>query len=183
MLEITQSAGPSEIEESNVFANFLEIKQKNEALKSNVYAHFLKQTSTSQHRLLTTFDSEKGRRQMAFLQDQVPFPKGSFDYKKIVFYFDANQIHPIDQMDMHRHSSENIFSTMTNTIMALSKLKNSLSNVQSQLNIEKISSLAKDNRVKSLENLVIEIGYDPTDVKVVEDIIKKKKIDIAALRK
>lgn len=72
---------------------------------------------------------------------------------------------------------------MTNTTMALSKLKTALSNVQSQLKIEKILSLAKDKRVNSLEDLVIKIRYDPTDVKAVEDIIKKKNTNIVALRK
>lgn len=82
--------GPSETKESNVFTNFLEINQKNEALKANVYAQFWKKTSTSQHRLLTTFDNEKGRMQMDFLQAQVPFPKGFYDYKKTIFSFDTN---------------------------------------------------------------------------------------------
>jgi len=72
---------------------------------------------------------------------------------------------------------------MTNIAMELSKLKTALSNVHSQLKMEKISSLENDNRVKSLEDLVIKIGYDPTNVKVVEDIIKKKNTDITALRK
>ena len=49
--------------------------------------------------------------------------------------------------------------------------------------MEKISSLAKDNRIKSLEDLVVKIGYDPIDINFAEDIIKKKNLDIAALRK
>jgi len=67
--------------------------------------------------------------------------------------------------------------------MALSKLRTTLSNVQSELKIEKISSLAKDNRFKSLEGLVIKIGYDLIDIKAVEDIIKKTNADITTLRK
>lgn len=86
-------------------------------------------------------------------------------------------------MDMHRQSGEMLFSTMTNTTMALAKLRTTLSNVQSHLKIEKISSLAKDNRVKSLEDLVIKIWYDPFDVKVAEDVIKEKNVDTIALRK
>lgn len=96
----------------------------------------------------------------------MPFLKASSDYKKTVFYF-----------------GDIILSTMANTSMALSKLINALSNVQSQLNIEKISSLAKDNKVKSLEDLVIKIGYDPTDFKSTEGIIKKKNTNIVALKK
>jgi len=34
--------------------------------------------------------------------------------------------------------------------------------------MEKVSSLAKDNRIKSLEDLVIKIGYDPKDINVAQ---------------
>jgi len=43
--------------------------------------------------------------------------------------------------------------------------------------------LAKDNKIKTLEELVFKIGYDPTNVKEVEELIKKKNVDIASLRK
>ena len=66
--------------------------------------------------------------------------------------------------------------------MSLSKLQVSFANFQSQLKMERASS-AKDNRIKYLEDLVLKIGQDPKDVNVVEEIIKKKKLDIVALRK
>ena len=69
--------------------------------------------------------------QMEFLQATIPFPKNHVEYKKTVFCFDASQIHPIDHMDMHRKTREMIFSTMTTTTMSLSKLKDTLPNVQS----------------------------------------------------
>jgi hypothetical protein len=59
----------------------------------------------------------------------------------------------------------------------------SLNNVQTQLKLEKISSFEKDNRIKTLEELVLKIGYDPSNVKEVEEMIKKKNVDIASLRK
>jgi hypothetical protein len=49
--------------------------------------------------------------------------------------------------------------------------------------MEKISSFAKDNKIKTLEELVLKIGYDPANVKAAEEIIKKKNVDIASLRK
>ena len=52
-----------------------------------------------------------------------------------------------------------------------------------QFQLEKASSQAKDTRIKSLEDLIIELGNDPKDVKVVERLIKKKNDDIAALKK
>jgi hypothetical protein len=75
------------------------------------------------------------------------------------------------------------FSTLAHASSTVAKLQVSLSNVQTQLKLEKISSFAKDNRVKSLEELVLKIGYDPSNVKAAEEMIKKKNADIASLRK
>jgi hypothetical protein len=49
--------------------------------------------------------------------------------------------------------------------------------------MEKISSLSKDNKIKYLEELVLKIRYDPSNVKEIEEILKKKNSDIASLRK
>jgi hypothetical protein len=89
----------------------------------------------------------------------------------------------MDQMDIHRKIGEMIFSTFTNTSLTTSKLQVSLNNIQSQLKMEIISSLAKDNKIKSLEELVLKIGYDPSNVKVDEELLKKKNVDITSLRK
>jgi hypothetical protein len=133
--------------------------------------------------VIISFDTEKGRMHMAFLQAQVPHPKAVSDYKRETFEFDVKEVHPADQMDMHRQTGEMIFSTLENTSMTAAKLQVSLNNVQSQLKLEKISSLAKDNKIKSLEELVLKIGYDPSNVKAVEELLKKKNVDIASLRK
>jgi hypothetical protein len=76
-----------------------------------------------------------------------------------------------------------IFATLANTSMIVAKLQTSLNNVQSQLKMENISSLAKDNKIKSLEELVLKIGYDPSNVKAAEEILKEKNVDIASMRK
>ena len=67
--------------------------------------------------------------------------------------------------------------------MAASKLQVSLNNIHSQMKMEIMSSLAKDIRVKALEGLVIKLGYDPRDIKGVEEMMKNKNVDIQALRK
>lgn len=46
-----------------------------------------------------------------------------------------------------------------------------------------MSSLAKDTKTKALEYLVIKLGYNPSDIKAVEDMIKNKNAGIEALRK
>ena len=73
--------------------------------------------------LLSAFDIEKGRMQMEFLQGQVLYPKTTTNYKNTSFEFHIKDVHPIDQMDMHRHTGEMIFSTLKNTSMTTSKLQ------------------------------------------------------------
>ena len=51
------------------------------------------------------------------------------------------------------------------------------------MKLENISSFAKDNMIKSLEELVVNIGYDPSNVKGTEEFLKKNNVDISSMRK
>jgi hypothetical protein len=166
-----------------IFEKYDTIKKKNQTLTSSTYAQFQKQSSTAQHRLLSAFDTEKGRMHMAFLQAQVPDPKVISDYKRATFEFQAKDVHPADQMDLHKQTGEMISHTLARVATSASKFRVALSNAQTQLKLEKMSSFAKDNRIKTLEELVLKIGYDPANVKAAEEMIKKKNADIASLRK
>ena len=55
--------------------------------------------------------------------------------------------------------------------------------MKDQMKLDKASLYAKDIRIISLEKLVIQIGFDPTNVKPVKQLINKKNEDIAALKK
>jgi hypothetical protein len=113
----------------------------------------------------------------------VPQPKTISYYKRLVFEFDVAEVHKADQMDLHKKTGEMIFSTLANTSTNAAKLQVSFNNVQTQLKLEKVSSLEKDNKIKSLEELVLKIGYDSSNVKAAEELIKKKNANIASLRK
>lgn len=58
-----------------------------------------------------------------------------------------------------------------------------LANVQSQLKMEKVYVLAKDTRIKNPEELVIKLGYDPSNINVAQKLVKEKNLDIKTLRK
>jgi hypothetical protein len=120
---------------------------------------------------------------LAFLQAQVPQPKEITGYKRSTIAFDTKKFHPTDQMDFHRQIGEMVFSTLAHASSTVAKLQVSLSNVQTQWKLETISSFAKDNKIKSLEELVLKIRYDPSNVKVAEEMIKKKNAYISSLRK
>jgi len=89
----------------------------------------------------------------------------------------------MDQIELHKQTGEMVYSTLANKALLAHKLQNSLNNTSAQLEFEKASSLAKDNRIKYLEDIIIELGHDPKDPKSIQALIKKKEDDIAALRK
>ena len=113
--------------------------------------------------------------QMTFLQRTVQQPKSLVDYKKTKFEVLAKDVHPIDQIEFHKQAGEMIYSTMTNKAMSVHKLKKSLDNIITHFKLEKASSQAKDNKIKSLEDLVIEIGYNPNDIKAAKKSHKEEK--------
>ena len=95
----------------------------------------------------------------------------------------AKDIHPMDQIELHKQTGEMVYSTLADKTLLAHRLQNSLHNTVAQLELEKASSQAKDNRIKSLEEIIIELGHDPNDPKGVHALMKKKDEDIAALRK
>jgi hypothetical protein len=106
----------------SIFEKYDMIKKKNQMLTNNTYTQFWKQTSTAQHRLLSAFDTEKGRMHLAFLQAQVSQPKEITDYKRSTIFFDTKQVHPADQMDLHRQTGEMVFSTLAHASSTAAKL-------------------------------------------------------------
>ena len=105
------------------------------------------------------------------------------DYKKIDFEVLTKDKHPIDQIELHKQTGEMTYSTLTGKAITSHQLQNSLNNISAQFQLEKASSQEKDTRIEALEDLIIELGHDPKDVKATEKLIKKKNDDIAALKK
>jgi hypothetical protein len=60
----------------------------------------------------------------------VPQPKEIVDYKMSIIVFDTKQVHPDDQMDLHKQTGEMVFSTLAHASSATMKLRISLNNVQ-----------------------------------------------------
>jgi hypothetical protein len=58
----------------------------------------------------------------SFLQAQVLDPKAITDYKRETFEFHTRDVHPADQMDLHRKIGEIIFSTLANASTVATKL-------------------------------------------------------------
>lgn len=49
--------------------------------------------------------------------------------------------------------------------------------------MKKVFALAKYIRIKTLEDLVIKVGYKPEKINAIEELVKKNNLDIETLRK
>jgi hypothetical protein len=105
-----------------IFEKYKLIKKRNQTFTSSTYAQFRKQSSTAQHRLLSAFDTERGMMHMDFLQAQVPDPKVITDYKRATFEFQTKDVHPADQMDLHKQTGEMVFHTLAHASASAEKL-------------------------------------------------------------
>lgn len=76
-----------------------------------------------------------------------------------------------------------VYATLVEKATRAHELEESLKGTNTQLDFERMSSTAKDNRIKTLEDLIVDLGHDPKDPKAVRTLMKKKDDDINALRK
>ena len=120
---------------------------------------------------------------MSHFNPKVQQPQSAADYIRTNLEVLAKGIHPLDQIELHKQTGEMVYSTLADKALLAHQLQNSLNNTFAQLDLEKASSLAKDNRIKSLEEIIIELGHDPKDAKCIKALMKKKEEDIVALRK
>ncbi len=59
---------------------------------------------------------------MVFLQAQVLDPKVITDYKRATFEFQTRDVHPTDQMDLHKQTWEMVFHTLAHASSSAAKL-------------------------------------------------------------
>ena len=70
---------------------------------------------------------------MSFLKPTIKQPKSLTDYLKTDFEVLAKDIHPINQIELHKKIGEMVYSTLTSKAMMAHRLENSLSNTTAQL--------------------------------------------------
>lgn len=138
---------------------------------------------TNQQRLMSAYDIQEGKMILSDFKPKMQQPQSAADYIRTNLEVLAKDIHPMDQIELHKQTGEMVYSTLADKALLAHKLQNSLNNTSAQLELEKSSSLAKDNRIKILEEIIIELGHDPKDAKGIKALMKKKEDDIAALKK
>jgi len=169
--------------DSSIKKQFADIKARNEPVRYQLYNQLLRMAPTNQQRLMATYDIQEGKMTLSHFRPTMQQPQSTVDYIRTNLEVFAKDIHPMDQIELHKQTGEMVYSTLADKTLLAHRLQNSLHNTATQLELEKASSQAKDNRIKSLEEIIIELGHDPNDPKGVQALMKKKDEDIAALRK
>jgi hypothetical protein len=138
---------------------------------------------SNQQRLMSAFDVSEGKLTMSHFMPTALQPQSTADYLRTNLEVLAKDIHPMDKIELHKQTGEMVYASLADKTLDNYKLTSSLNATASQLELERASSQAKDNRIRSLEEIIIEIGHNPNDIKGIQEILKLRDADMAALRK
>ena len=116
---------------------------------------------TNQQRLMAAYDIQEGKMTLSHFRPTMQQPQSAADYIRTNLEVLSKDIHPMDQIELHKQTGEMVYSTLADKTLLAHRLQNSLHNTSAQLELEKASSMAKDNRIKSLEEIIIEWDMIP----------------------
>lgn len=162
---------------------FIDIKRRSDPIKVQLYNHLLNMAPSNQQRLMSAFDVSEGKLTMSHFMPTALKPQSSADYLRTNLEVLAKDIHPMDKIELHKQTGEMVYASLADKTLDNYKLTSSLNATASQLELERAPSQAKDNRIKTLEEIIIEIGHNPNDIKGIQEILKIRDADMAALRK
>ena len=100
---------------------------------------------------MAAYGIQAGKMTLSHFRPTIQQPQLAADYIRTNLEVLAKDIHPIDQIELHKQAGEMVYSTLADKALMAHRLQNSLYNTSTQLELEKASSLAKDNRIKCLE--------------------------------
>jgi hypothetical protein len=135
--------------DSEPFKRFMEIKEKGVEIKQDAFSQMY-DPETSHTRMLSAMDFEKGKLNIVVLETR--------ENKRTNITFDLNALHPIDKMDLHRKTREMVNKDIITTTLGMKKLQVMKDNLTSQLKYEKLANEIKMNKIKELEQWVIDLG-------------------------
>lgn len=138
---------------------------------------------TNQQRLMSAYDVQEDKMIMSHFMPTAAQPQSASDCLRTNLEVLAKDIHPMDKIEQHKQTGEMVYASLADQTLDNYRLQNSLNNTASQLELERASSQAKENRIRSLEDIIIEIGHDPKDIKGIQEILKLRDADMAALRR
>jgi len=106
-VEVSSFRVPTD-KDQDIKERYKEMKARNERLKAQTYAQYLKLTTTNQTRLMSAFDIKEGKMQMTFMKPTTQQPETASDFKRVDFEVLARDIHPTDHIKLHKQAGKMI---------------------------------------------------------------------------
>ena len=78
---------------------------------------------------MLAYDVKEGKMKMTFIKPATQQLRTTTDFKRVDFEILARDIHPINQIELHKQTGEMIYSTLTWKAIAGHQLQNSLNNM------------------------------------------------------
>lgn len=75
---------------------------------------------------MSAYDIKEGKMIMSYFKPQVQQPQSAADYIRTNMEVLAKDIHPIDQIELHKQTREMVYSTLADKAMLAHKLQNLL---------------------------------------------------------
>ena len=93
-------------------------------MRIHVYNQYLKMAPTNQNRLMSAYDIKEGKMIMSYFKPKVQQPQSTAEYIRTNLEVLAKDIHPMDQIELHRQTGEMVYSTLADKAMLAHKLQN-----------------------------------------------------------
>jgi len=93
-----------------------------------MYNQYLNIAPSNQQRLMSAYDIKEGKMLMSYFKPKVQQPQSAVDYIRTNLEVLAKDIHPLDQIELHKQTGEMVYSTLADKEMLAHQLQNSLDN-------------------------------------------------------
>ena len=148
-MEVTSTSTKQQSKQgSDIKKAFTDIKARNEPVRFQLYNQLLRMAPTNQQRLMAAYDIQEGQMTLSHFRPTIQQPQSAADYIRTNLEVLSRDIHPMDQIESHKQTGEMVYSTLADKAILAHRLQNSIHNTFAQLELEKASSQAKDNKIK-----------------------------------
>lgn len=86
------------------------------------------------------YDIQEGKMTLSHFKPIMQQPQSSSDYIRTNLEVFSKDIHPMDQIELHKKNGEMVYSTLADKTLMAHRLQNSLHNTTAQLELQKASS-------------------------------------------
>lgn len=126
-VEVTSSRQQGR-QNSDIKKVFTDIKARNEPVRYQLYNQLLRMAPTNQQRLMAAYDIQEGKMTLSQFRPIMQQPQSAADYIRTNLEVLSKDIHPMDQIELHKQTGEMVYSTLADKTLMAHRFHNSLHN-------------------------------------------------------